>query len=789
VQPERFILTGFGSRLETSGFRLGAAALFLLGVAWLFQTWPWLSGAVTIPWDAKNHFYPMLRGLSAAIASGESPDWSPYHYAGHPMVADPQSLIFSWPYRLLAQFVAVPTFQHQDAVELLTLLAGGLGLVLFFREKGWGTAPGLLAAIVFTFGGPASARLQHVGQILSYAAIPFALWAAERLAARRSISSGLLLGLTGAALAVGRDQVALLGCFLVAAYLATRLLATHRDLLSTIPALAAAGVVAIALLIVPLGLTVAFAAMSNRPEITFFNAGLGSLHPAAFLSALIPDYFDARGFWEHYWGPGSPTWWSQWIRLDRALVELYAGTLPVVLLIGVGLCSGQLLAPGARFFLVAFLALLFYAVGRYTPAFRLFYDYIPGISLYRRPADATFLLVLCLGILSGYALHRLMQVPSAVFGGRAFAASLVVFAVLFGIAALVAQSSGKLGATLPALARGAVFILLAHALVGLIGWRPHWRNQAVLAALAFAAADGAWYSTASGLNSKPPAIYAELDPRGSDPLVEHLKAALRPEPSSVYRNRAMIFGISGPWQNAPEAHAIEAVLGYNPLRWGAYQRTVARSNNAHFGSHPFSPLFPGFNAPLPDMLGIREVVTPLPIERIDRAIKPGDMRLAAMVGKALIYENPNVFPRAFFAESWVQADFTTLIETGQWPNVDLTRTVVLDASPPPKTGGDAGMAKRVSITDYRNTDITVTVEAGQAGFLVLNDIWNPWWQAEVDGQPVPLLRANVLFRAVLVPAGRHEVRFRFRPVAGLFAGWWSKLKPEHPADSAIAAGR
>jgi hypothetical protein len=28
----------------------------------------------------------------------------------------------------------------------------------------------------------------------------------------------------------------------------------------------------------------------------------------------------------------------------------------------------------------------------------------------------------------------------------------------------------------------------------------------------------------------------------------------------------------------------------------------------------------------------------------------------------------------------------------------------------------------------------------------------------VDGKPVPVVRANVLFHAIVVPAGRHDVR-------------------------------
>ena len=40
---------------------------------------------------------------------------------------------------------------------------------------------------------------------------------------------------------------------------------------------------------------------------------------------------------------------------------------------------------------------------------------------------------------------------------------------------------------------------------------------------------------------------------------------------------------------------------------------------------------------------------------------------------------------------------------------------------------------------------------------------------EGDGEEVDIYRANVLFRAVLVPAGHHVVSFGFNPISGAFA--------------------
>ena len=51
--------------------------------------------------------------------------------------------------------------------------------------------------------------------------------------------------------------------------------------------------------------------------------------------------------------------------------------------------------------------MLLYALGWYTPAFQVFYTLLPGISLYRRPADAVFLIGALGAILAGYAVHRL----------------------------------------------------------------------------------------------------------------------------------------------------------------------------------------------------------------------------------------------------------------------------------------------------------------------------------------------------------------------------------------------
>jgi hypothetical protein len=140
-----------GVALATS--RLGPFA-FLFGlyvVAFLALAWPWLSGAVTIPWDAKSQFQPELQFLATSLARGDSPFWTPNIYAGWPQIADPQSLIFSPLHLALAALTPTPTFRQADLVTFAYLFAGSLGLIMYFRDRSWHPGGAMVAALIFAF--------------------------------------------------------------------------------------------------------------------------------------------------------------------------------------------------------------------------------------------------------------------------------------------------------------------------------------------------------------------------------------------------------------------------------------------------------------------------------------------------------------------------------------------------------------------------------------------------------------------------------------------------------------
>ena len=93
-------------------------------------------------------------------------------------------------------------------------------------------------------------------------------------------------------------------------------------------------------------------------------------------------------------------------------------------------------------------------------------------------------------------------------------------------------------------------------------------------------------------------------------------------------------------------------------------------------------------------------------------------------------------------------------------DVPTPSTCAAPREPAPTTSSAA-------ITSYFNTSVTVQVVSVGCGYLVLNDVWQRWWSVEVNGQFEPLLKANVLFRAVQVPAGASTIIFRFEPFRGL----------------------
>jgi len=140
-----------------------------------------------------------------------------------------------------------------------------------------------------------------------------------------------------------------------------------------------------------------------------------------------------------------------------------------------------------------------------------------------------------------------------------------------------------------------------------------------------------------------------------------------------------------------------------------------------------------------------------------------------------IWENPGVMPRTFIVHEAVHETMASSSAYLCDPTFPFDKTVVLDdpAAPErladhPQPAAESACEDRAEITHYSYNQVTIECEASKPGFLILTDSFYPGWEATVDGQPERIYRADHVFRAVFVPAGRHIVEFRF--VQPVF--WW-----------------
>jgi hypothetical protein len=148
-------------------------------------------------------------------------------------------------------------------------------------------------------------------------------------------------------------------------------------------------------------------------------------------------------------------------------------------------------------------------------------------------------------------------------------------------------------------------------------------------------------------------------------------------------------------------------------------------------------------------------------------------RFVEETAEAQIYENPQAMPRAWLVPEVIALkpdEILKTIKTSRLPDgraYDPWRTALTEESSPVMAEQpDASASARVTRLD--STEMEVHTASSSPAFLVMSDADYPGWQATVDEAPAQIFRANYALRGVRVPAGRHVVRFRFRPKSFYF---------------------
>ncbi|MBX9722021.1 MAG: YfhO family protein, partial [Candidatus Obscuribacterales bacterium] len=138
-----------------------------------------------------------------------------------------------------------------------------------------------------------------------------------------------------------------------------------------------------------------------------------------------------------------------------------------------------------------------------------------------------------------------------------------------------------------------------------------------------------------------------------------------------------------------------------------------------------------------------------------------------------LFENKNALPPAYLIhKAELAADEKASLKCLAEKKLDYSSTAVIECDPqyalaqglsePSLADKSRELAKIISLSDDK---VSVETLAATPAFLILTHTYFPGWEATVDGHPAKILPANHMFRAVAVPAGKHQVEFVYKPAS------------------------
>jgi len=132
----------------------------------------------------------------------------------------------------------------------------------------------------------------------------------------------------------------------------------------------------------------------------------------------------------------------------------------------------------------------------------------------------------------------------------------------------------------------------------------------------------------------------------------------------------------------------------------------------------------------------------------------------------MIHENPDAVPRVFLATSATYSPFWQDAMDRMMETPDLTSHVRVEdpereirGTWPPGAPPGRLIAHSLQLNEAR-----VAYEAFVPGILTVTDVYLPGWRATLNGQDVPILRVDGIFRGIFLSRpGRYDVHFSYRP--------------------------
>ena len=712
-----------------------------------------LSGGTLVTRDTMRMFEPLRPLVVAALRSGRLPLWNPHEALGIPLFAQIQHGVLH-PVSLLAALLAPSAGMDLFIVAHVLLAAGGA----FVLARALGASPrgAAVTGLAYALSGYVLSMSCNLPYLAGAGTAPWAL-AAFRAAARGS--RGAILGgavAMAALLFAGDPQwaVATAGLGVALALEGGGIAGLAR----------AAGAMALGGLVAAVQLLATWAYLNETSRaaegLRDIERAQWALAPARLLELVAPGFFGGRpgsGFAQVFFHLGGPTTYGA-----PFVPSVHVGAAVLLLaLLAVRASRTAKLLGGAV------LLLLWLALGVHLGADQLLRS-VPVWGSFRYSEKLVGPITLCLAALAGLGADRLAEARAM----RSRLVVLIAVAVVVGLAVLVLAVGGD--GLLAGAGDDLGPVLRERLLVGL---------SILLAGLALIAA-AVVVSDRPRLHPLLPAAAVAivlLQGVAAAPFAVHdgVRGVRDPDPLRAVRAPDELTRIATPARKGP---------AYGPASLDDADRSVfleSRMAVMPYGAPvgidhvaPYSPLWPAryervFFAFLKDF-GARRWVAwrRFSLDRlvIDTRHLPdvhaevlasldGAQKLQGDAGLGFsVWEVPHR-PWAAFAPAVIPASsereaydqLAAAISTG-------SEAVVVEGSTPlPASPG------RVLAVDRGAERVRIEAESAEDGVLVVNDTWLPGWEASVDGRPVPLLRADVLVRAIAWPAGRHLLELRYAP--------------------------
>lgn len=762
--------------------------------------------------DVFNYSYPHAHFIHEACRQGFLPYWNPYLNYGEPVMANPNFLFF-YPTTLLIILLPV-----DFAYTLHYIIHFSLGAVgVYWLARAWGQSRGaaLFAAFVFAFSGPVLSLGNFYNHVAAAAWIPWALLLTGRAVESRSRRPWILLVVVFALQFLAAEPFTLLATFgLSAAYAFYRggtirppLASVNRRLLG---GFIVVGCVMLALCAVQFLPALDLLSISRRGTggFPYVEAASWSFHPLALLEVVLPDFFGAPLV--------SPSLWTAVLnnRNRPYFSSVFLGFVPLFL----AFVGWQLGHDRRRNFAAgAALTFLLLSFGRFTPIFALAYLTIPPLHGMRFPVKLLIPTVLLTAILAGWGIDALRQTGTNWSARRMRMllplACLLGGVVLLGIVALLVPrwiatpaawillrtnemfARGPAGGISSAQAEGAARLFLAMLkihLPGLVGFtlgslvwmlaldrRKVWARAAIPAVALFGITQ--LLVVNSSANPTAPKSFYTYRP----PVLANFQASDLPYRFCyIFHESGSASGTQG-IQEYLNFESIPEAADFSPLAQIAFRDRLILARGSMLlktegvYNHDLEVSFPTFlydfwyfalggnlDPSRADCLlgrtNVRYFISQA--RRTSAALREVAAIFNGSSQPSYLYENLCVTPRAYAAGSAsYSTDPVEALTRLSAPGFDPQREVVLATEPnAAPLVHDPEAAGQVTITDRHLNTVTLHAELSRPGYVVLLDRFDPNWHASVDGREVPVVQANLLFRAVYTAGGTHEVRFYYR---------------------------